>query len=241
MRAHRRPRDRRVPVRDHRRDRAAHRRGRRGAPASGRAIVSSVANGYCGYCTTAEEYELQYYEGGHNLHGPTTQAWLAAQSARLARESPGPGRLRRRRAPRAAVRAARAPLPGPRGDGADARAGVCWRRPSTTTRRARSSGGGDCAGSTPRRAICDGTIPSSGSRLRTRRGSWGQRGRRPRRRPRGRPRRRRPRAAATRTGPLARPVARRRAPPPVRAARERRPARGGGPRRLTSRSSFSQH
>ena len=51
----------------------------------GAPIVSSVANGYCGYCTTAEEYELQYYEGGHNLHGPTTQAWLAAQSARLAR------------------------------------------------------------------------------------------------------------------------------------------------------------
>jgi neutral ceramidase len=52
----------------------------------GEAIVSSVANGYCGYCTTAEEYDLQYYEGGHNLHGPTTQAWLAAQSARLAAE-----------------------------------------------------------------------------------------------------------------------------------------------------------
>lgn len=52
----------------------------------GHAIVSSVANGYCGYCTTAEEYSLQYYEGGHNLHGPTTQSWLAAQAARLAHE-----------------------------------------------------------------------------------------------------------------------------------------------------------
>jgi neutral ceramidase len=52
----------------------------------GDAIVSSVANGYCGYCTTPEEYELQYYEGGHNLHGPTTQAWLATQCARLAGE-----------------------------------------------------------------------------------------------------------------------------------------------------------
>jgi neutral ceramidase len=49
-------------------------------------IVSSVANGYCGYCTTEEEYSRQYYEGGHNLHGPTTQGWLAAQAARLADE-----------------------------------------------------------------------------------------------------------------------------------------------------------
>src|SRR5207237_9539017 len=52
----------------------------------GSTIVSSVANGYCGYCTTAEPYALQYYEGGHNLHGPSTQAWLAAQAARLAGE-----------------------------------------------------------------------------------------------------------------------------------------------------------
>ena len=52
----------------------------------GNTIVSSVANGYCGYCTTAEEYGRQYYEGGHNLHGPTTQSWLAAQAARLADE-----------------------------------------------------------------------------------------------------------------------------------------------------------
>ncbi|HWD52714.1 MAG TPA: neutral/alkaline non-lysosomal ceramidase N-terminal domain-containing protein [Acidimicrobiales bacterium] len=49
-------------------------------------IVSSVANGYCGYCTTAEEYSRQYYEGGHNLHGPATQGWLAAQAVRLAEE-----------------------------------------------------------------------------------------------------------------------------------------------------------
>jgi neutral ceramidase len=48
------------------------------------AVVSSVANEYWGYCTTPEEYELQYYEGGHTLHGPTTQPWLAAQAARLA-------------------------------------------------------------------------------------------------------------------------------------------------------------
>ena len=52
----------------------------------GHTIVCSVANGYCGYCTTAEEYSRQYYEGGHNLHGPTTQGWLAAQAARLSDE-----------------------------------------------------------------------------------------------------------------------------------------------------------
>lgn len=48
------------------------------------AVVSSVANEYWGYCTTPEEYDLQWYEGGHTLHGPTTQPWLAAQLARLA-------------------------------------------------------------------------------------------------------------------------------------------------------------
>ena len=47
-------------------------------------VVSSVANEYWGYCTTPEEYELQYYEGGHTLHGANTQPWLAAQAARLA-------------------------------------------------------------------------------------------------------------------------------------------------------------
>lgn len=48
------------------------------------AVVSSVANEYWGYCTTPEEYDHQWYEGGHTLHGPTTQPWLAAQLARLA-------------------------------------------------------------------------------------------------------------------------------------------------------------
>lgn len=49
-------------------------------------VVSSVANEYWGYCATPEEYELQYYEGGHTLHGPSTQPWLAAQLAKLAGE-----------------------------------------------------------------------------------------------------------------------------------------------------------
>jgi neutral ceramidase len=52
----------------------------------GDVVVSSVANEYWGYCATPEEYELQYYEGGHTLHGPSTQPWLAAQLARLAAE-----------------------------------------------------------------------------------------------------------------------------------------------------------
>lgn len=32
-------------------------------------IISSYSNAYMGYITTAEEYELQAYEGGHNLYG----------------------------------------------------------------------------------------------------------------------------------------------------------------------------
>jgi neutral ceramidase len=48
--------------------------------------VSSVANEYSGYAATAEEYGLQYYEGGHTLYGPLTQAFLTAHAARLATE-----------------------------------------------------------------------------------------------------------------------------------------------------------
>jgi neutral ceramidase len=53
---------------------------------SPRVIVSSVANEYAGYCTTAEEYALQHYEGGHTLYGPRTTPFLAAHAARLAKE-----------------------------------------------------------------------------------------------------------------------------------------------------------
>lgn len=49
-------------------------------------VVSSVANGYFGYATTAEEYELQWYEGGSTLYGPNTLAFLAAHSAALSAE-----------------------------------------------------------------------------------------------------------------------------------------------------------
>jgi len=49
-------------------------------------IVSSVANEYCGYVATAEEYSRQFYEGGHTLYGPNTEPFLSAHVARLARE-----------------------------------------------------------------------------------------------------------------------------------------------------------
>ncbi|MFN8052067.1 MAG: neutral/alkaline non-lysosomal ceramidase N-terminal domain-containing protein [Acidimicrobiales bacterium] len=51
-----------------------------------RVIVSSVANEYCGYVATAEEYSRQYYEGGHTLYGPNTQRFLAAHVRRLVGE-----------------------------------------------------------------------------------------------------------------------------------------------------------
>lgn len=51
-----------------------------------RVVVSSVANEYCGYVTTPEEYRRQFYEGGHTLYGPRTQPFLAAHATRLVRE-----------------------------------------------------------------------------------------------------------------------------------------------------------
>ena len=35
-------------------------------------IITSYANAYMGYVTTAEEYEMQAYEGGHNVYGSGT-------------------------------------------------------------------------------------------------------------------------------------------------------------------------
>lgn len=49
-----------------------------------RVVVSSVTNEYCGYVATAEEYTRQFYEGGHTLYGPDTQAFLAAHAGQLA-------------------------------------------------------------------------------------------------------------------------------------------------------------
>lgn len=48
--------------------------------------VSSLANGYFGYAVTPEEYQHQYYEGGHTLYGPHTLDFLMAQSARLSQD-----------------------------------------------------------------------------------------------------------------------------------------------------------
>ncbi len=48
-----------------------------------RAVVSSVANEYIGYIATAEEYERQFYEGGHTLYGPKSQAFLAAHCSQF--------------------------------------------------------------------------------------------------------------------------------------------------------------
>ncbi|MDP4013618.1 MAG: neutral/alkaline non-lysosomal ceramidase N-terminal domain-containing protein [Candidatus Nanopelagicales bacterium] len=49
-----------------------------------RVIVSSVANGYVGYCTTPEEYERQFYEGGHTIYGPNTVGFLAQHASEVA-------------------------------------------------------------------------------------------------------------------------------------------------------------
>ena len=49
-------------------------------------VVSSVANGYCGYIATPEEYTRQFYEGGHTLYGPKSQPFFAAHAAHLAGE-----------------------------------------------------------------------------------------------------------------------------------------------------------
>lgn len=55
-------------------------------------VVSSHANGYFAYSTTAEEYSAQFYEGGHTLYGPGTSDALARMTSRLADDmvrSPG--------------------------------------------------------------------------------------------------------------------------------------------------------
>ncbi|QXC60115.1 neutral/alkaline non-lysosomal ceramidase N-terminal domain-containing protein [Aquihabitans sp. G128] len=57
----------------------------------GRVVVSSVVNEYWGYVATAEEYRRQYYEGGHTLYGPKTQAFLSAHAGRLAAATVGAG------------------------------------------------------------------------------------------------------------------------------------------------------
>ncbi len=100
--------------------------------------VSSVANEYCGYCATAEEYELQHYEGGHTLHGPQSAAWLVAQAARLAADLARDGAvydqaersyvlpIRRYLEPARHHRGGRRVLDMPRFDDPDATHDECW-------------------------------------------------------------------------------------------------------------------
>lgn len=45
--------------------------------------ISSLANGYFGYSTTAPEYSIQFYEGGHTIYGPGTTVYLARQGGEL--------------------------------------------------------------------------------------------------------------------------------------------------------------
>jgi neutral ceramidase len=40
-------------------------------------LPGSCANGYWGYVTTQEEYQMQYYEGGHTLYGPNTRKYMS--------------------------------------------------------------------------------------------------------------------------------------------------------------------
>lgn len=37
-------------------------------------VIAGLANAYHGYITTPEEYNMQYYEGGHTIYGPNTLA-----------------------------------------------------------------------------------------------------------------------------------------------------------------------
>ncbi len=59
-----------------------------GLPDSYRYTVMDVSNGYWGYCATADEYALQYYEGGSTLYGPGTAAYLSARLSGLVAELP---------------------------------------------------------------------------------------------------------------------------------------------------------
>lgn len=51
-----------------------------------RVIISPYANGYCGYVTTYEEYQLQAYEGGHTVFGEWTHAAFMTKFRSLAME-----------------------------------------------------------------------------------------------------------------------------------------------------------
>ncbi len=49
-------------------------------------ILAPYANNYCGYITTPEEYDVQFYEGGHTLYGKWTLPGLINQLEKFANE-----------------------------------------------------------------------------------------------------------------------------------------------------------
>jgi len=49
-------------------------------------MVSSLANGYTGYITTPEEYDEQYYEGGHTIYGRYSQPYVTEHLKLLSRD-----------------------------------------------------------------------------------------------------------------------------------------------------------
>jgi neutral ceramidase len=49
-----------------------------------RALAIGLANGYASYAASAQEYEVQHYEGGSTLYGPNTGQMLADELGQLA-------------------------------------------------------------------------------------------------------------------------------------------------------------
>lgn len=52
-------------------------------------VIAGYSNGFTGYITTFEEYQLQHYEGGHTVFGPWTQAGYQQEYVRLAEAMKG--------------------------------------------------------------------------------------------------------------------------------------------------------
>jgi len=49
-------------------------------------LPTSCANGYWGYVVTRDEYQLQYYEGGHTLYGPNTRKYVSEVHGNLLKD-----------------------------------------------------------------------------------------------------------------------------------------------------------
>ncbi|MHC4474360.1 MAG: neutral/alkaline ceramidase [Planctomycetota bacterium] len=47
-------------------------------------VFAGYANSYCGYITTAQEYAVQNYEGGHTLFGPNSETVFREEAVKLA-------------------------------------------------------------------------------------------------------------------------------------------------------------